>query len=156
MSHAPDDEATLVIRRHIRAPAEQLFSYWTDPKHLTQWWGPSGVSCDSATIELRVGGAYRIANRFPDGNVLWISGIFEVVVPPRQLVYTWRLGSGDMPASAVDERVSVTFTPVGDATEILLVHERIADRNARAGHARGWQECLDGLAELAASMDAPL
>ena len=144
-----DDETMLMVRRRIAAPADRLFSYWTEPAHLTRWWGPAGVTCESASVELRVGGTYRIANRLPDGTVLWISGAFEVVDPPRCLVYTWQLASGATPIAGALERVSVTFTPVGDATDVLIVHERISDVVTRAGHERGWQECLDGLAALA-------
>jgi uncharacterized protein YndB with AHSA1/START domain len=132
--------ATLTVRRRIAAPAERLFAYWTEPAHLARWWGPAGVTCESATVDLRVGGAYRIGNRFADGTLLWISGMFEVIEPPRQLVYSWRLGSAE-----VVERVTVTFTPTGDSTDVVVVHERIADAQTRAGHERGWRECLDGL-----------
>ena len=143
-------EVTLIVRRRISAPVERLFAYWTEPAHLMRWWGPTGVTCDSATLELRVGGRYRIANRFADGRVVWISGVFEVVAPPHQLVYTWQLSSGDAPADdRAVERVSVSFTPAGDATDILIVHERIGDDDARAGHEQGWNACLDRLSAFA-------
>lgn len=138
--------ATLTVRRRIAATPERLFAYWTDPAHLAQWWGPAGVTCESATVDLRVGGEYRIGNRFADDTVLWISGVFEMIDPPHQLVYSWRLGD-----TAVVERVTVTFTPVGTATDVVVVHERIADAASRAGHERGWKECLDGLAAYADS-----
>jgi len=131
---------TLTVRRRIAAPPERLFAYWTDPDHLARWWGPAGVTCDSATVDLRVGGAYRIANRFAYGTVLWISGLFDVVDPPHRLVYSWRLGD----AVAI-ERVTVTFTPAAHSTDVVVVHERIADAASRAGHERGWEECLDTL-----------
>jgi len=143
-------EVTLIVRRRINAPAERLFAYWTEPVHLMHWWGPTGVTCESATLELRVGGGYRIGNRFPDGTVLWISGEFEVVTPPYQLVYTWQLSSGDVPPRGeAAERVSVTFTPVGDATDILIVHERVANNDVLSGHEQGWNQCLDRLAAFA-------
>jgi uncharacterized protein YndB with AHSA1/START domain len=144
MTGAPVATATLTVRRRIAAPPERLFTYWTEPAHLARWWGPAGVTCESATVDLRVGGAYRIGNRFADGTMLWISGVFEVIEPPRQLVYSWRLGH----AGAV-ERVTVTFTLVGDSTEVVVVHERIADAQTRSGHERGWKACLDGLAAYA-------
>ena len=138
--------ATLTVRRRIAAPPDRLFAYWTEPVHLAEWWGPAGVTCESATVDLRVGGTYRIGNRFADGTVLWISGVFEVIEPPRQLVYSWRLGNAN-----VIERVTVTFTPAGDSTDVVVLHERIADGQARAGHERGWKECLDGLAAYASA-----
>ena len=60
----------LVVRRTIHAPVEPVFHAWTRPEQLRQWWGPGPVTCCHAEIDLRVGGAYRIGNRLPDGTVL--------------------------------------------------------------------------------------
>jgi uncharacterized protein YndB with AHSA1/START domain len=133
---------TLVVRRTIQATAEQLFAAWTKPEHLKRWWGPRPITCADAEIDLRVGGAYRIANRLPDGTLLWIFGEFEVVDPPFRLVYTWRTNLH----SQVSERVSVHFEPRGGATEVIIVHERIPNRETRMQHEQGWAGCLDGLA----------
>src|ERR1700683_2487591 len=83
--------ATLVVRRTIRATADRLFEAWTRPAQLKQWWGPEEVECVDAEIDLRLGGRYRIANRLPNGKILWIAGVFEVIEPPHRLVYTWAL-----------------------------------------------------------------
>lgn len=132
---------TLVVRRTIRASPEKVFAAWTQPVHLKNWWGPRPVTCVDAEIDLRVGGHYRIANQFPDGTVLWISGEFEVVEPPYRLVYSWRAGSE--PQSS--ERVTARFEPQGDATEVIVVHERIGNVARRDRHQAGWRGCLDGL-----------
>jgi uncharacterized protein YndB with AHSA1/START domain len=137
--------ATLVVRRRINATREELFAAWTQPALLVRWWGPQGVACPAAEIDLRVGGSYRIANQFPDGRVLWISGIFEVIEPPDRLTYTWKLESQTGPA----ERVTVCFEAHGAATEVVVTHERIPDDAARTSHERGWNGCLDSLLEYA-------
>jgi len=131
----------LVVRRRIRATPERLFAAWTEPSQLRQWWGPRGVDCIDATIDLRVGGRYSVANRFPDGRVVWISGEFEVIEPPHRLEYTWRMES-----QTTSERVTVRFERDGDATEVIVTHERIPDERTSEMHERGWRECLDGLA----------
>jgi uncharacterized protein YndB with AHSA1/START domain len=110
-----------------------------------RWWGPQGVACPAAEIDLRVGGSYRIANQFPDGKVIWIVGIFEVIEPPHRLTYTWKLESQDGPV----ERVTVSFEAHGAATEVVVTHERIPDEAARTSHERGWIGCLDSLAQYA-------
>jgi uncharacterized protein YndB with AHSA1/START domain len=132
---------TLVVRRTIRATAERLFDAWTRPSQLTSWWGPPGIECVDAQVDLQLGGAYRIANRFPDGRVVWISGEFEVIEAPRRLVYTWRLDSQE----SGPERVTVRFEPQGEFTEVIIVHERIPTDAARRGHEQGWEGCLAGL-----------
>jgi len=137
--------ATLIVRRRIHATPEKLFGAWTQPAHLVNWWGPQGVACPAAEIDLRVGGTYRIANRFPDGTVVWITGLFELIEPPHRLVYTWKLESQMGPT----ERVSVCFEQLADSTEVVVTHERIADEAVRTSHERGWNGCLDSLVKYA-------
>jgi uncharacterized protein YndB with AHSA1/START domain len=100
---------TLVVRRRINATREKLFAAWTQPELLVRWWGPPGVTCPTAEIDLRVGGSYRLANQFPDGSVVWIAGAFEVIDPPNRLTYTWKLES----QNGSPERVTVCFEARG-------------------------------------------
>lgn len=144
-SVAKKPAATLVVRRRIHATREKLFAAWTQPELLVRWWGPQSVACPTAEIDLRVGGSYRIANQFPDGTVVWISGAFEVIEPPHRLTYTWKLESQNGPV----ERVTVCFEAQGTATEVVVSHERIADDSARTSHERGWIGCLDSLVRYA-------
>lgn len=139
---APESQTvSLMTRRRIHATAERVFEAWTQPAHLKKWWGPDAVTCTEAEIDLRVGGRYRIANQFPDGKTVWIVEEFELIEPPHKLVYTWRLE----PDSQASERVTVRFEPREGATEVIVVHERIANRATRDMHEKGWQGCLDGL-----------
>jgi uncharacterized protein YndB with AHSA1/START domain len=135
---------TLVVRKTIRAKAERLFAAWTIPAQLKLWWGPQGVKCIEAEVDLRRGGRYRIANQFPGGKIVWITGEFEVIEAPRKLVYTWRIE----PETESSERVTVEFEPSGDSTEVIVTHERIASEELRKMHERGWFGCLEGLAKF--------
>ncbi len=134
---------TLVVRKTIHATPERLFDAWTRPEELKKWWGPQSVTCADAVVDLTVGGSYRIANRFPNGDVVWITGEFEVIEPPKRLVYSWRLGTDTGPS----ERVSVTFEARGANTDVTVTHERIPGIPVRDVHEQGWNGCLDGLAE---------
>ncbi len=133
------DGITLISRRTIRATAGRLFDAWTQPEQLRAWWGPRPVTCSAAEVDLRVGGHYRIANALPDGTTVVIEGEFQVVEAPRKLVYTWRAGDDHT------SRVTVRFEPRGEATEVIVVHEQIANERIRASHEAGWTGCLDGL-----------
>jgi uncharacterized protein YndB with AHSA1/START domain len=135
--------AVLIVRKSIRASPERIFNAWTQPEHLKLWWGPKSVECIDAEVDLRVGGRYRIANQFPDGKVLWISGEFETIERPHRLVYTWRVG----PEAAAVERVTVTFEARGEQTEVIVMHERIPTQAMSDMHEQGWVGCLDGLVD---------
>ena len=143
-SGAPELE--LVVRRLIAATPERLFDAWTDPQQLVRWWGPMGVRCSDASVDLRVGGEYRIANALPDGSTVWIRGVFEEIDPPHRLVYSWLLDH-----STRAERVTVRFEACGAQTEVIVLHERLADEHSRAMHEQGWVGCIDGLVEYLAA-----
>jgi uncharacterized protein YndB with AHSA1/START domain len=138
---SPDSTLVLVVRRMIAASPERLFEAWTRPQELRQWWGPAGVVCSAAEIDLRVGGRYRIGNQFPDGRLVWIVGQFQRVEPPRLLKYTWSVDA-DSPNPEV---VTVRFEPRPGGTEVTVIHERISAPKLRDQHEQGWMGCLDGL-----------
>lgn len=145
MSNNADSlSATLVVRRTIQATPERLFEAWTRPEQLRSWWGPDNVTCSEAEVDLRVGGRYRLANQMPNGDIVWISGVFELIQIPDKLVYTWSIGaaSNDSP-----ERVTVTFEPREQGTEVIVVHERIPDKPTRDQHKQGWYGCFNGLVD---------
>lgn len=129
----------LVVRRTIRATPERLFRAWTE--ELERWWGPKGMRCIRAEMDVRPGGSYRIGNETPDGSVVWIAGEFETVDAPRELSFSWRIE----PSTRAPERVTVKFEAKGEMTEVIVVHERIESEEAKVSHRDGWAGCLDGL-----------
>jgi len=145
---APADSTpslSLLVRRMVRGTPEDVFRAWTEPGQIRQWWGPAGVTCQDCTVELRVGGAYRIANRMPDNTILWISGEFLRIEPPDLIEYTWRRGDPAAGTADSGERVTVRFIARGDGTEVLVAHSRIATQADYASHDLGWRACLEGL-----------
>lgn len=126
------------------ASPDRVFAAWTDPLELEKWWGPSGVQCISAQIDLRIGGHYRIGNELPDKTVIWIEGVFERIERPRLLVYTWQTDA----ESTACEMVTVRMNPQGHGTEVIVRHERIANAALREQHTQGWEGCFDGLVEF--------
>ena len=135
---------SLQVKRFVPATPERVFDAWTNPDDLQKWWGPVGVRCRSAEVDLRVGGQYRIANEFPDGTILWIAGEFEVVQRPRLLVYTWTVQT----EAPKKERVTVQFEPHARGTDLILKHELIHTTKLRDQHQQGWLGCLDALVEF--------
>jgi uncharacterized protein YndB with AHSA1/START domain len=134
----------LEVRRTIKATPQRLFAAWTDPAQLMRWWGPKNMTCTAASVDLGVGGRYRLANTNAEGHTIWIEGEFEEVSPPHALVYSWRIGDGP------PERVTVRFEPAPGGTEVIVLHERVVDEVARTRHEQGWLGCLDGLEALVA------
>ncbi len=136
-----DADMRLEVRHRIAASPERLFAAWTTPEQLLAWWGPKGVRCTEAELQLVVGGRYRLGNELPDGQVVFIVGEFLTIEPPSKLVYTWSM-EGD---AAGPERVTVSFNRDGAGTEVVILHERIIEKTRRDEHSAGWNGCLDKL-----------
>lgn len=126
-----------------------MFRAWTQPDLITQWWLPENFSDPSAEVDLRVGGAFRIGMRPPEGERFYAVGTFREVTAPERLVYTWRWEPSG-PMDAGETLVTVEFKERGRDTEITLVHERLASEKERDEHQEGWTGCLDRLARVVA------
>jgi uncharacterized protein YndB with AHSA1/START domain len=88
--------------------------------------------------------------RTPDGEDLWLGGVYQQVVADTSLVFThaWEEeGKRDR-----DTLVSVHFEADGQGTRLTLSQTGFDSVEARDGHESGWTECLERLAEHAASM----
>ena len=137
----------LRLTRLIKADRDRVFAAWTDPAILRRWWGPGPITCPEAHIDLREGGTYRIANKETDGSITWISGHFERIRNPEELVYTWKVSI--LPDEATRVRVQFMAHPSG--TELILTHERFAVEAVRDMHLEGWNACIDKLEAMLAS-----
>jgi uncharacterized protein YndB with AHSA1/START domain len=137
----------LTLTRIIRAPREDVFAAWTEPEALKQWWGPGPVTCPEAHVDLCEGGTYRLANREPDGSIVWITGRFERVRAPAELVYTWSVSI--LPGEPT--LVRVLFLPHAEGTELVLTHERFVAMPVRDMHLQGWNGCIDKLEAMLAA-----
>jgi uncharacterized protein YndB with AHSA1/START domain len=139
---------SLTVSRMIAATPERIFEAWTNPEAIVQWWGAGGIVCPEAEMDLTFGGNYRIANRTPDGQTMWITGTFSVVEPPTTLAYTWAME----PTGPDTEysTVRVAFEAQADGTLVTVRHSRIASPEAHETNLVGWQGCLDGLIRLVA------
>lgn len=131
----------LRLSRTIRADPETLFRAWTDPEALSHWWRmeEEGWAFAAASIDLRVGGRYRLGMTGPDGRTYTAVGEYLEIEPPTRLVFTW---DWERPTDRVGETlVTVEFKPAGTGmTELVLTHERFADPASVAGHERGWAQ----------------
>jgi uncharacterized protein YndB with AHSA1/START domain len=64
------DPRVIVGTREFDAPRALVFEAWTDPKHLSQWWGPNGFTTTTSSFDFRPGGVWRFVMHGPDGRDL--------------------------------------------------------------------------------------
>ena len=148
------DDATLIITRMLNATPERAFRAWTSAEHIQQWMRPEpGMVVPRASMDLRVGGKFRIQMKKPDGEYFTAAGVFREVKPPERLVYTW-----DWEKDCSEEDfgelegkptlITVEFLKRGERTEMVFMHSRFASVESRDNHARGWSKIADCFAEV--------
>jgi len=146
------DNATLVIRRVLDAPVELAFDTWTSPEHIRQWMRPEpGMEIPLASMDLRVGGRFRIQMKKPDGEYFTAAGEFREVVRPSRLVYTWDWevdGRGEEPGELEGNTslITIEFIARGGQTEFIMTHTRFATIESRDSHAGGWGRAVHSFA----------
>jgi uncharacterized protein YndB with AHSA1/START domain len=73
--------------RRIDAPRERVFRAFSDPAHLTRWWGPKGFTSTFHEFDLRPGGSWRFLLHGPDGTDYPNESAFVEVVAPERIVF---------------------------------------------------------------------
>ena len=143
---APEEDTVLRMTRVFDAPREKVFRAWTDPEALKQWWGPEGYKATVDSLESTPGGHYRTCMTSPDGNDMWVGGLFKEVKPFDRLVFTfaWEQEDGKL---GHETQVTVEFREVDGGTELTLVHEFFLDAESRDLHGQGWTSSLNCLDE---------
>jgi len=145
------DAPRLQLVRTYPVGAEKVWQAWTDPQALSHWFGPGATgSVTLAELDVRAGGRYHIRFHTPDGEEHDVSGRYEVVEPPRRLVFSWAWKSTPERVS----RVSLELLPVAGGTELRFVHDRFFDAVARNNHERGWLGSFAKLDVLLAGVPA--
>jgi uncharacterized protein YndB with AHSA1/START domain len=147
------DDATLIIKRVLNATPERAFRAWTSAEHIQQWMRPEpGMVVPLASMDLRVGGKFRIQMKMPDGEFFTAVGVFKEVKAPERLVYTWDYeqdGSGSEFGEVEGKPSLITeFLKRGERTELVLTHSRFASVESRDNHARGWGVAVESFAKF--------
>ena len=148
------DDATLILRRTLNAPQELAFKAWTTGEHIQQWMCPDpGMKCPSASMDVRVGGRFRIQMKKEDGEFFTAAGEFREVKVPERLVYTWdweKDGSGTEfgELEGKPTLITVEFLKRGKQTEFVLMHTRFATVESRDNHVNGWSKITDSFASF--------
>lgn len=107
----------LVFQRTFDAPRELVFAMWTDPKHVAEWWGPSGFTTTITEMDVRPGGVWRLVMHGLDGRDYKNKIVFLEVVKPERIVYKHEPEPGTEP---VTFETTVAFTEQSGKTEMTF------------------------------------
>ena len=146
-AHLETTQREISTTRVFDAPRELVWEAWTDPKHVSQWWGPNGFTTTTSVMDVRPGGRWIFVMHGPDGTDYPNEITYVEVVKPERLVYE----HGPEPLF----HVTVKFVEEGRKTRIEMqsLFDTAAERDRvveEYGAIEGMHQTLGRLAEFLA------
>ena len=103
------NELEIRVERIFDAPRAHVFSVWTDPDLIPEWWGDGTVVEE---MDVRPGGSYRFQTAFGP-----VEGEFREVEPPERLVQTFQNHQQTLEFEDLGEQTKLTQTMRFETTE---------------------------------------
>jgi uncharacterized protein YndB with AHSA1/START domain len=95
-------ELEIRVERVFDAPREHVFSVWTDPQLIPEWWGDGTVVEE---MDVRPGGSWRFRTAYGV-----VEGEFREVDPPGRLVQTFQNHLQTLEFEDLGDRTKLTQT----------------------------------------------
>lgn len=168
-----EDRFEVVMVRHFKAPPQLLWRAFTQAEHMAAWWGPSTFTAN-ATMDVRVGGTYRIGMIGPDGSESPMTGKYLEIIAPHRLVFDFDIsehgpefnqslrenyvacGGGADDPLGTRNTIAVSFEDADGGTRLTfrqgLASAAERDAYVRMGTAEGWGESCVKLDRLLESL----
>lgn len=83
---APENRQ-IISSRLFNHSRELVFSAWTDPERLKNWWGPKDFTNTFDEFDFREGGYWRFVMHGPDGTDYPNESLFVKIVSPELIVF---------------------------------------------------------------------
>lgn len=124
----------ITVQTTVSAPLKTVWSYWTEPQHITKW---NAASDDwhtpHAENDLRPGGTFLARMEAKDKSVGFdFMGTYTDVVPEKRIAYTIEDG----------RQVDIVFTVEGNRVTIKETFDAEMENPPEMQRA-GWQAILD-------------
>jgi uncharacterized protein YndB with AHSA1/START domain len=103
------NELEIRIERILDAPRPLVFSVWTDPKLIPEWWGDGTVVEE---MDVRSGGTYRFRTAYGV-----VEGEFREVDAPKRLVQTFQNHLQTLEFEDLGDQTKLTQTMLFATTE---------------------------------------
>jgi uncharacterized protein YndB with AHSA1/START domain len=146
-TYSTTSDREIVTTRVFDAPRELVFKAYTDPKAISQWWGPRDSTTTVDKMDVKPGGIWRFINKAQDGSEYPFNGVYREIAPPDRLSYTFEWEG--LPGHIVLE--TVTFEEHNGKTTLTTtsLFDSVEDRDGMlsSGMEQGATESMDRLAE---------
>jgi len=101
---------TLTLKKKFDAPIDLVWEAWTQPEHVSQWWGPKGMAIQVVEHNFKVGGRWKYVMPMPDGKEFISEGVYSEIVELKKIV------------------TSANFRPMTEGVEIRALFEQDGEK----------------------------
>lgn len=144
-------DVEIAMSRVFDAPRELVFTAYTTPDMVAQWWGQRASTTIVDKLDLRPGGQWRYIQREADGTEYAFNGEYREVTPPERLVNTFEFEP--MPGHVIVD--TAVFEELDGKTKVTVtsLFQSVEDRDGMlaSGMEGGANESWDRLGELLAT-----
>ena len=141
------NKRTLTLERTFNAPIQLVWKAWTQPEHISQWWGPKGMDVKVVEHNFKVGGTWKYTMLMPDGNEFITEGVYQEIVEEQRIIST-----ADFKPMTEGVEIQATFEAQGDQTlfTFSVVHptEEYCKQQEQMGFYNGWGSTFDRLSDF--------
>lgn len=159
MATAARSETNLTLTREFNFPRDLVWTAWTEPEHIAQWFGPEGFATRVEEYDLKSGGRFKYVMIGPDGKEYPGVSVFKEVSPKDRIVAvddfgdSYKAENPDVPSSM---EVTETFEELGKRTKVKISIEHASaedkKKHEEMGVVDGWGSTLDKLDKHLAAM----
>ena len=134
------------LHRILTVPVEKVFKAFTDADALASWLPPYGFVCKVHSMDLKVGGTYKMTfTNFTTGNAHSFGGEYLEVIVNEKLKYSDKFDNPNLPGQMI---TTIELKKVLCGTELFVTQEDIPNAIPPEMCYLGWQESLDKLKRL--------
>lgn len=122
--HKDKERRELTVERIVAMPSKLAWKGWTEPEHITRWWGPKGWTTTVYEMDVRPGGIWRYSLKSDDnsGHEAYCSAVYEEVGAPHKLVYIDSFADANWKSVNDSEmHTTVLFEEVNVGTRLSIV-----------------------------------
>ena len=146
-----------VFIEHIfKASPKRVFTAWTDPQQLVQWYAPDGCTVHFKKIQVEPGGQFLSCISNPQFGDCWALGTYKELSPYTKIVFT--LINADENGNPIDPAeigmdpdwpgktlVTVTFKEENGKTKMQLRQTVSEELAKKTGAYPSWLQMLNNM-----------
>lgn len=121
------------IDRVLNGPRALIWKCYTQPQHLARFWGPRDAKT-SATVDLRVGGVWRIKWTYDNGREYGYSSVYLDLAEPERIHYRdapndWAGGLAGLPPAELTSTIALSEAEGGTNVHVHVQAASVALRD---------------------------